>query len=88
MQTITTIGPDITKSVFRFTASIGQAMSSCVVSSSAAMCWRSSRSCRHAWSASRPVPRHSIGRARCRRAAEFTKLYNALLAREMKTAQI
>jgi hypothetical protein len=63
MQTITTIGLDIAKSVFQVH---GVDAAGAVVirrQLSGALSWRSSRSCHHAWLASRLAPRRTIGRA-------------------------
>ena len=62
MQTVSTIDLDIAKSVFQVH---GVDADGLVVIRS----WRSLRSGRLAWSASRPVPRHTIGRASCRHSA-------------------
>ena len=58
MQTITTIGLDIAKSVFQVH---GVDADGQVVIRGGTF-WRSSRSCHRAWSASKPAPRHIIGR--------------------------
>jgi len=69
MQSVTTIGLDIAKSVFQVH---GVDVDGNVVvrrQLKRAMCWRSSRSCLRASLASRPAPRHIIGRANFRRSA-------------------
>ena len=65
MQSITTIGLDIAKSVFQVH---GVDVAGQVVirrQLKRRYFWRSLRSCRPAWSALRPVPHHIIGRASC-----------------------
>ena len=60
---ITTIGLDIAKNIFRFTALTRPRKSSSESNFAAARLRRSSKLWRHAWSAWRPVPRRTIGRA-------------------------
>jgi hypothetical protein len=67
MQTITTIGLDIAKSVFQVHRVGGQVVIRRQLK--AALSWRSSRSCRRVWSASRRAPRRIIGRGRSKRFA-------------------
>ena len=59
MQTITTIGLDIAKSVFQVHCVDANGD---VVLRRQLMCWRFSRSCRLVSSGSRRAPRHTIGR--------------------------
>ena len=66
MQTVTTIGLDIDKSVFQVH---GVDASGQVVIRRQLKRRYPSRSCRHAWSASRLAPRLTIGRANSRRSA-------------------
>jgi hypothetical protein len=66
LQMITTMGLDIAKSVFQVTALTLPAKLSFAVSCSVAMCWCSSKSCRHVWSVEKPARRRIIGRANCR----------------------
>ena len=67
MQAVTTIGLDIAKSVFQVHGidAEGEVVVRRQLKRSA-RARRSSRSCRPAWSASRPAPRRIIGRASCR----------------------
>ena len=67
MQTITTIGLDIAKSVFQVHGVDAGGNVFFAVSSSDDMFWRSFRNCHRAWSASRPVHRRIIGRVNCGR---------------------
>ena len=69
MQTITTIGLDIAKSVFQVHGvdAAGQVIIRRQLKRR--QCWRSFRSCRHAWLASRLARRLTIGRANFRRSA-------------------
>jgi hypothetical protein len=69
MKTVSTIGLDIAKSVFQIH---GVDASGVVVvrrQLKRRYVWPSLRSWRRAWSASRPVPRHTIGRASYRHSA-------------------
>ena len=52
---------------FRFMASMRRAMSPCVVGSSGATCWPSSRNCGRAWLVSKPAPHRITGRANSKR---------------------
>jgi transposase len=65
MQSITTIGLDIAKSVFQVHGvdAAGQVI---IRRQSGAPSWRSSRSCHHVWLAEKLAPRLIIGRASCR----------------------
>ena len=67
MQTVTTIGLDIAKSVFQVHGvdAAGQVVIRRKLKR--ATFWRFSRSCRLVWSASRLVHRRIIGRASCSR---------------------
>ena len=60
---ITTIGLDIAKNVFQVHGIDAAEKVSSESNFAAARLWRSSRLWRHAWSAWRPVPRRTIGRA-------------------------
>jgi hypothetical protein len=60
MQTITTIGLDIAKSVFQFHGVVRRQLKDDIF-------WHSFRSCHHAWLASRPVHRRIIGRVNFKR---------------------
>ena len=68
MQTITTIGLDIAKSVFQVHGvdAAGQVVIRRQLKRRYGR-WRSFRSCHHAWSALRPALRRTIGRASSRR---------------------
>ena len=67
MQSISTIGLDIAKSVFQVHGvdAAGQVVVRRQLS--AATSWLFSRSCRHAWWGSRLAHHHTIGLASCRR---------------------
>ena len=65
MQTVTTIGLDIAKSVFQVHGV--DAAGQVVIRRKLKRRWRFSRSCGLVWSALRLVPRRIIGRASCRR---------------------
>ena len=67
MQATTTIGLDIAKSVFQVHGIDAEAMSPCVVGSSGATCWPSSRNCGRAWLVSKPAPHRITGRANSKR---------------------
>jgi hypothetical protein len=67
MQTITTVGLDIAKSVFQVHGVDTDGNVVVRVSSSDDMFWRSLRSCHRAWLASRPAHRRIIGRVNVRR---------------------
>ena len=69
MHTVTTIGLDIAKSVFQVHGIdvTGQVVIRRQLKRRYVL--RSLRSCRPAWSASRPVPCHTIGRASYRHSA-------------------
>ena len=69
MQTVTTIGLDIAKSVFQIHGvdAAGQVVIRRQLKRR--QIWRSLRSCHPAWLALRPVPRLTIGRANSRRSA-------------------
>ena len=69
MQTITTIGLDIAKSVFQVHGVDAQGNVVIRRQLKRRSCWRSSRSCHHAWLASKLAPRRIIGRASSRRLA-------------------
>ena len=66
MQTTTTIGLDIAKSVFQVHGvdAAGQVVIRRQLSVGTS--FRFSRSCRSAWSASKLAPRRTIGRASCK----------------------
>ena len=64
MQTVTTIGFDIAKSVFQVHGV--DAAGEVVIRRQLKRSWRFSRSCHHAWWELRPVPRRIIGRANSR----------------------
>ena len=61
MQAVTTIGLDIAKSVFQVHGIDAEGKVLIRRQLKRATSWRSSRSCRRAWSESRPVPRRIIG---------------------------
>jgi hypothetical protein len=67
MQTVTTIGFDIAKSVFQVHGvnAADQPVIRRQLQRRQVIAF--SRSCQHAWSASRRAPHHIIGRANCRR---------------------
>jgi transposase len=69
MQTITTIGLDIAKSVFQVHGvdAAGEVVIRRQLKRRSA--WRSSRSCPRVWSALRRAHRRTIGRANCRHLA-------------------
>ena len=69
MQTITTIGLDIAKSVFQVhgVGADGQVVIRRQVKRRYVLTFF--RNCRHAWSASKPAPRRTIGLASSRRLA-------------------
>ena len=69
MQTVTTVGLDIAKSIFQVHGVDAQGRFSFAASSSAVTSWRSSRSCHRAWWASRPVRHPTIGHVNSRRSA-------------------
>ena len=69
MQTITTIGLDIAKSVFQVHGVDAEGNVVIRRQLSDATCWPSSRSCRRAWLVSKPAPRRTIGRANSKRLA-------------------
>jgi hypothetical protein len=66
MQTITTIGLDIAKSVLQVHGvdAGGQAVIRRQLKRRYVLAF--SRSCRHVWSVWKPAPRRTIGRANCR----------------------
>ena len=69
MQTVTTVGLDIAKSVFQVHGIDAEGDVLIRRQLSAAMSWHSSRSCSRASSGSRPAPPRIIGRASSRRSA-------------------
>ena len=69
MQTVSTIGLDIAKSVFQVHGVDANGLVVVRRQLSVATSWPFFRSWRRAWSALRPVPRHTIGRASCRHSA-------------------
>ena len=69
MQAITTIGLDIAKSVFQVHGVDAEGNVVIRRQLKRRYVWRSLRSCRPAWSASRPAPRRTIGHASYRHSA-------------------
>ena len=69
MQTVTTIGLDIAKSVFQVHGVDAEGKVIIRRQLKRRYVWPSSRSCRRAWSVSKPARRRIIGRANSRRLA-------------------